>query len=184
DTEKLPDGIEPGIDETFHYNRPPNDYNWPNGCHVAEVEIDPETGAVTVTKYSGIDDNGVVLNPMIVHGQVYGGIAQGLGQALLEDTVYDEGSGQLLTASFMDYGMPRASHIPPMDLDNNEVPCTTNPIGVKGCGEGGACGAPPAIVNAVLDALKPLNIHHIDMPLTPEKVWRTIRDGKNTVVVS
>ena len=177
DTEKCLDGTSPGLDETCHYARPDEVFNWPNGCHIAEVEIDPDTGEIAIVGYCGVDDCGVVLNPMIVHGQTYGAIAQGLGQAMLENTVYDEDSGQLLSASFMDYGMPRASDMPVMTMENNEVRCTTNDLGVKGVGEGGTCGAPPAIVNAVLNALAPLGVTRIDMPLTSEKIWRAIREA-------
>ena len=128
--------------------------------------------------YVAVDDCGFVLNPFIVHGQVYGGVAQGVGQTLTENVVYDA-SGQLLTASFMDYGMPRAGHLSHIEALFNEVPAKTNPLGVKGAGEAGATGAPPAIVSAVLDALKDLGIDHIDMPLTPERVWRAIQAAKH-----
>ncbi len=176
--DKLPDGLAPGLDETYYYERGPREYNYPNGCHVAEVEVDPETGSVEVVRYAAVDDNGNIINPMIVHGQVHGAIAQGLGQALLEHTVYDDDSGQLLSGSYMDYGIPRADDVPPLEVSNHVVPSTTNDLGVKGAGEGGCCGAPPAIVNAVVDALKDIGIRHIDMPLTPERVWRAIRNAE------
>jgi carbon-monoxide dehydrogenase large subunit len=145
---------------------------WPNGCHVAEVEIDPETGDYRVTRYAVVDDFGTVINPMLVAGQVHGGVAQGLGQAMGEHGVYDPDSGQLVTGSFMDYWMPRADNMPHIDFKTNEVPCTTNPLGAKGCGEAGTVGAAPAFVNAVVDALSPYGVAHIDMPVTPLKVWQ------------
>ena len=151
---------------------------YPNGCHVAEVEIDKDTGHVLVIAYTAVDDFGTVLNPSLLAGQVHGGIAQGIGQALFEDCQYDRENGQLLSGSLMDYCLPRASDLPSIDLTIMEdVPCQTNDLGIKGAGEAGAVGAPPALVNAVLDALSPLGISTIDMPLTPEKVWRTIRDA-------
>jgi carbon-monoxide dehydrogenase large subunit len=149
-------------------------HTFPNGCHIAEVEIDPETGVVTVARYSVTDDVGKVVNPMIVRGQVHGGVAQGYGQAVLERTAYDDGSGQLLSGSFMDYCLPRADDLPDIEVDLIEVPCGTNPLGVKGAGEAGAVGSPPAVINAIIDALAPIGITHIDMPATPEKIWRAI----------
>lgn len=167
------------LDETFRYKRDPGVYNYPNGCHVAEVEIDPETGSVEILRFTAVDDNGVVLNPMIVHGQAHGAIVQGIGQALMEHAVYDRDTGQLYTASFLDYAMPRASDVPPLDVSNHVVRCLTNELGVKGAGEGGCCAAPPAIAGAVANALGHLGIRHIDMPFTPERVWKAIRDNKN-----
>ena len=149
-------------------------HTFPNGCHIAEVEIDPETGVVEVARYSVTDDVGKVVNPMIVRGQVHGGVAQGFGQAVLERTAYDDGSGQLLSGSFMDYCLPRADDLPDIEVDLIEVPCGTNPLGVKGAGEAGAVGSPPAVINAIIDALAPIGITHIDMPATPEKIWRAI----------
>ena len=184
DKSKLPDDVEPGLNERYHYDRGnrPGTYNHPNGCHIAEVEIDLLTGVIEVVKYTAVDDNGIVLNPMIVHGQIHGGVVQGLGQALLERTTYDPENGQLLTGSFLDYAMPRAKHVPDLVAANNEnAPCTVNELGVKGAGEGGCCGAPPAIVNAALNALKPLGVTHIDMPLDSEKIWRIIQNAKNSV---
>lgn len=166
--ERLP-GFEQGLDDTGSFESPPT---FPNGCHICEVEIDPDTGAVEIVRYVIVDDVGVVVNPMIVDGQVHGGVAQGLGQALMENIVYDPDSGQLLTATFVDYVMPRAEDMPALDLSYNEVPCLTNPLGTKGAGEAGTIGALPAIVGAVSDAL---GIVHIDMPMTPEKVWRAAR---------
>ncbi len=146
-------------------------WTFPNGCHIAEVEVDPDTGIVRVVDYNVVDDFGVVLNPMLVEGQVHGGIVQGIGQALMEEAVYDE-SGQLLTGSFMDYTMPRADNMPSVDFSTVEVPCKNNAMGVKGCGEAGSVGAPAAVINAIVDALSGHGVRHVDMPATPEKVWR------------
>jgi len=173
---KLPPDLDPGLDESFFYRRTANAY--PNGCHVCEVEVDPETGTVAIVRYTVTDDFGRILNPLIVAGQVHGGIGQGIGQALLEYTVYDPSSGQLLSGSFMDYAMPRADDLPMIDLAFNEVPCTGNPLGVKGCGEAGTIGACPAFMNALVDALAPLGVRHVDMPATPERVWRAIRSAR------
>jgi carbon-monoxide dehydrogenase large subunit len=144
---------------------------WPNGCHVCEVEIDPETGMTEIVRYTIVDDFGVIVNPMLVEGQVHGGVVQGLGQAMGEHGQYDAQSGQLITGSFMDYWMPRADNMPTMTFKTNEVRCTTNPLGVKGCGEAGTVGAAPSFVNAVIDALRPYGVTAIDMPVTPLKVW-------------
>lgn len=162
-------GVE-GLEAEGEYKNRAN--SWPNGCHVAEVEIDPETGEYQVTRYAVVDDFGKVINPMLVAGQVHGGVAQGLGQAMGEHGVYDPESGQLVTGSFMDYWMPRADNMPHIDFKTNEVLCTTNPLGAKGCGEAGTVGAAPAFVNAVVDALSDYGVAHIDMPVTPLKVWR------------
>jgi carbon-monoxide dehydrogenase large subunit len=179
DPERLPDGTEPGLDETYLYQRNGHDdQNYPNGSHVCEVEVDPETGDVALVGFTAVDDCGVVLNPLIVHGQIHGGVAQGIGQALTENLVYDEETGQLLTGSFMDYGMPRARHLPPLRTAFSPTPSTNNELGVKGCGEAGCCGAPSAFVIAVLDALRPLGIRHLDMPLTPNRVWRAIQEAQ------
>ena len=175
DPKKLPDGMATGLDESVVYEN--DTENFPNGAHVAELEVDPETGVIEILNYVAIDDCGVVLNPVIVHGQVYGGVMQGVGQVLTEQIVYD-GEGQLLSGSYMDYGMPRAAHMSRIEARFNEVPSKTNELGVKGAGEAGSCGAPPAIVSAVVDALSPLGVRHIDMPLTPERVWRAIQDAK------
>jgi carbon-monoxide dehydrogenase large subunit len=155
--------------------------NFPNGCHICEVEIDPETGAVTIDRYAVVDDVGRVINPLICEGQIQGGLAQGIGQALLEVVTYDAGSGQLVSGSFSDYAMPRADDLPGFDLDFIEVPCRTNPIGVKGVGEAGSVGAPPTVMNAILDALRPLGVEHLDMPATPRRVWEAIRAAKGKV---
>ncbi|MBK1659575.1 xanthine dehydrogenase family protein molybdopterin-binding subunit [Paracraurococcus ruber] len=165
-----PEGETPGLDEQLVYTRS-TECNFPNGCHVAEVEVDPDTGRVEIVRYAAVDDVGTVINPMLVHGQSHGGIMAGIGQALLEHAVYDPESGQFLSASFQDYCLPRAADAPGFDLDFHIVPCPNNDLGVKGAGEGGACGAPPAIVSAICDAL---GIPHIDMPVTPEKVWRVL----------
>jgi carbon-monoxide dehydrogenase large subunit len=167
------DKVEPGLEETAFYD--PKNFTYPSGCHICELEIDPETGVVQVVAFTASDDVGRVINPMIVDGQIHGGLAQGIGQALLEGCVYDRESGQLLTGSFMDYTMPRASDLPSFTVGLHVTPCTHNPIGAKGCGEVGSIGAPAAVVNAAVDALGELGITHIDMPLTSEKVWRAIR---------
>ena len=148
----------------------PPDYTYPNGCHICEVEVDPETGGATIERYTIVDDFGRAMNPKLLEGQVQGGTVQGIGQALLEQAVYDA-SGQLLTGSFMDYAMPRAGDLPGLDCSFHHVPCATNPLGVKGAGEAGAVGAPAAVVNAVVNAL---GVRHVDMPLTPEKLWRSL----------
>ena len=155
----------------------PSSPSWPNGAQVCEVEIDPDTGKVEVVRMTSVDDIGRIINHMIVAGQVQGGIAQGLGQALLERAVYDD-SGQLITGSLMDYCVPRADDLPAMtNLFDESVPCKTNLLGVKGCGEIGTIGAVPAAVHAVLDALADRGVRHIEMPMTPEKVWRLLGAG-------
>jgi carbon-monoxide dehydrogenase large subunit len=151
--------------------------NFPNGCHVCEVEVDPDTGEVIIDRYTLVDDIGVVINPLIAEGQLHGGLAQGLGQALLEQQVYDRESGQLLSGSLGDYGMPRIGFMPPVQSAFEPVPCVTNPLGVKGVGEGATIGSPPAVISAVLDALRPLGITHLDMPATPDRVWQAIQDA-------
>jgi carbon-monoxide dehydrogenase large subunit len=178
DASRLPPGMAPGtaasaLDTTAVYERAA--ITVPNGCHVAEVEVDPETGVVTVVGFWAVDDFGVIVNPMLADGQVMGGVAQGLGQALLEEMAYDPGTAQPLTGSLMDYALPRADSVPPMVVEYDETsPTRRNPLGVKGAGEAGCCGAPAAIVNAVIDALAEYGVTHIDMPLTPMKVWRAI----------
>jgi aerobic carbon-monoxide dehydrogenase large subunit len=176
DPSNLPEGMAPGLDADA-YN-PSDVFTFPNGCHVAEVEIDPETGAVTLERYAALDDYGRLVNPMLTVGQVQGGLAQGIGQALIEHTVYDDKSGQLLSGSLMDYAIPRACDLPSFDITLTERPTSVNPLGVKGAGQAGCIGAPQTIVNAVLDALAPLGIEHIDMPATPERVWRAIRSAR------
>ena len=171
-TEKMGVGLE--ANGTYSTNPP----NHPNGSHVCELEIDPETGEVTIDRYFVVDDLGVVLNPMIVRGQIHGGIAQGIGQALVEHAVYDKQSAQMLAATFMDYGMPRANLFPEIETHLEEVPSKTNPLGVKGIGESGTIGAPPTVINAIIDALKPYGVESIDMPATPSRVWETIQKAK------
>jgi aerobic carbon-monoxide dehydrogenase large subunit len=167
--------LEPGLDETAFYD--PTNFTYPAGTHICEVEIDPDTGVVDVVAFSACDDFGNIINPMIVEGQVHGGVAQGLGQALLEHCVYDPDSGQLLTGSMMDYALPRADDLPSFSVGTKVTPCTHNPLGVKGCGEAGAIGAPAAMMNAVMDALAPLGVAHLDMPASPHRVWRAIRQA-------
>jgi carbon-monoxide dehydrogenase large subunit len=154
--------------------RRPGDATFPNGCHIAEVEIDAETGEAQTVAYTVVDDVGTVINPLLLKGQIHGGIAQGLGQVFGEDIRYDA-NGQLLTASFMDYLMPRAADFPDMVVKSNPVPTNTNPLGVKGAGEAGTVGALPVLINAVVDALRPLGITHIEMPASPERIWAAIR---------
>ena len=165
----FPDSNEIGLQATSHYQA--KKYNYPCGCHVCEVEIDPQTGALALVRYTAVNDHGVVINPLLLEGQVHGGIAQGLGQALLERTVYDPDTGQLVSGSFMDYAIPRADDIPMIELERNCVPARTNPLGVKGVGESGCTAACPAAMNAIADALAPLGIAHLDMPATPERIW-------------
>jgi carbon-monoxide dehydrogenase large subunit len=173
DPSQLPSDVEPGFAESGHFTPPASTF--PNGCHVCEVEIDPETGHIDILRYLVVDDFGTVVNPLLLRGQVQGGVAQGVGQAMLEECVFDRDSGQLLTGSLTDYALPRADDLPGIEFAWNVVPCRTNPLGLKGAGEAGAIGAPPALVNAVCDALAPLGIEHLDMPLTPERVWRSAR---------
>ena len=173
---RLPKGMEPGLFETGVFE--PQVQTFPYGTHVCEVEIDEESGKTEVVRYAAVDDVGTVINALTLHGQVHGGVVQGVGQALSEHIVYDPKSGQLLSGSFMDYGMPRADDMCDIDVDDHAVPTKTNPLGAKGAGEAGTVGALPAVMNAALDALAPLGIRHIEMPLTPEKVWRAIRDAK------
>jgi aerobic carbon-monoxide dehydrogenase large subunit len=168
---KVPKDMEGGLVATAVYTAEVS--NFPNGCHVCEVEIDPETGVTEIVRYHVVDDVGTVLNPMLLHGQIVGGIAQGAGQILMEDIHFDE-SGQLVTGSFMDYAMPRATDIPDVEVASNPVPTKTNPLGVKGAGEAGSVGAMPAVANAIVDALSELGVRHIAMPATPERVWRAI----------
>jgi carbon-monoxide dehydrogenase large subunit len=170
----LPAGLEPGLNESSFFD--PANFAFSNGAHVCEVEIDPASGATGVVGYWVVDDVGTVVNPMVVEGQVHGGLAQGIGQALHERAAYDPDSGQLLSGSFLDYPIPRADDLPPFVTETDQSqPCTHNPLGAKGCGESGAIGAPAAVTSAVLDALAPLGVTDIDMPLTPERLWRAIR---------
>jgi carbon-monoxide dehydrogenase large subunit len=172
---QLPDGGPQSLD-VRHVTEPiPSAF--PNGCHVAEVEIETETGNIEVVKYCCVNDFGTVINPLIVEGQVQGGVVQGIGQALIERTVYSE-EGQLLTGSFMDYALPRASNAPNLVVVNHPVPAKSNPLGVKGCGEAGCAGGLASVMNAVVDALSDLGIHHIDMPVTPQRVWQAIQAAR------
>ncbi len=175
---KLPKGMEPGLYETGTFS-PAND-TFPNGCHVCEVEIDPETGSVALERYAVVDDVGTVINPKLLKGQIQGGIAQGMGQVLMERVVYDPASGQLLSASFMDYAMPRAEDFCDIAIESRPVPTKLNPLGAKGAGEAGTVGALPAVMLAILDALAPLGVKDIEMPATSERVWRALREAKNS----
>jgi carbon-monoxide dehydrogenase large subunit len=169
---KLPAGMEPGLSASAVHTTPVN--NYPNGCHVCELEIDIETGETTIVRYNVVDDVGTVLNPLLLHGQIHGGVAQGAGQALMEDIHFDE-TGQMVTASFMDYAMPHAHHFSNIHVEANPVPTKTNPLGTKGAGEAGCVGALPAVVNAVVNALSEFGITHIEMPATPERIWRAMQ---------
>ena len=170
------DKLEPGLNETAFYD--PTNFTFPAGTYICEVEIDPATGTTRVDRFTAVDDFGTIINPMIVEGQVHGGLVQGIGQALLENCVYDKETGQLLTGSFMDYAMPRADDFPQFKLDTVCTPCSHNPLGTKGCGEAGAIGSPPAVINAVLDALAPLGVKEFDMPASPSRVWEAIVKAK------
>lgn len=170
------DKLEPGLNETAFYD--PTNFTFPAGTYICEVEVDPATGVVRVDRFTAVDDFGTIINPMIVEGQVHGGLVQGIGQALLENCVYDKETGQLLTGSFMDYAMPRADDFPTFKLDTVCTPCSHNPLGTKGCGEAGAIGSPPAVINAVLDALKDLGVKEFDMPASPARVWSAIQAAK------
>ena len=172
---KMPEGVPSSLDVDHTTDVVPSTF--PNGCHVSEVEIEPETGIVQIVRYTGVNDFGTIVNPMLVAGQLHGGVAQGIGQAFMESVSYD-GSGQPITGSFMDYALPRAEDIPVMEIGDHPVPAKSNPLGTKGCGEAGCAGSLSTLVNAVLDALSEYGITHIDMPLTPERVWRAIRDAK------
>ncbi len=172
----LPEELRGGVDVSERYKAPPLTY--PNGCHVCEIEIDEATGVPEIARYVIFDDAGTIVNPLMLRGQVHGGTAQGIGQALYENTTYDPDSGQLVTATFMDYTMPRADHIPGFEVHFVEdIPCTTNPLGIKGAGEAGSIGAPPAVMNALVDALQPYGVRHLDMPATPEKLWTILQQG-------
>ena len=177
DPANLADGMSPGLD-TYVWNLL-DLITFPNGCHIAEVEVDPDTGAISLQRYTGVDDFGTLINPMLTTGQVHGGVTQGIGQAMLEHTVYARDSGQLLSGSFMDYALPRAADLPNLDIRLSGAPTEANPLGVKGSGQAGAMASPQAIIAAVLDALASLGVTHIDMPATPERVWRAIRSGAN-----
>ncbi|MEN7526734.1 xanthine dehydrogenase family protein molybdopterin-binding subunit [Cupriavidus sp. DL-D2] len=173
------DKLEPGLNENAFYD--PTNFTYPSGAYICEVEVDPDTGASQVVKFTAVDDFGNVINPMIVEGQVHGGIGQGLGQAMFEQCIYDPDSGQLLTGSYMDYAMPRAGDLPDYTVETSSgTPCTHNPLGVKGCGEAGAIGSPPAFINALVDALAPLGVRDMQMPATPHRVWQAIQAAQAT----
>jgi carbon-monoxide dehydrogenase large subunit len=174
----LPPGAPQSLDVT-HISDGPGAPTFPNGCHVAEVEVDSDTGVVEVVKYSCVNDFGIVVNPLIVAGQLHGGVVQGIGQALMEMTVYDD-DGQLLTGSFLDYAMPRATDAPPFVLADHPVPAKTNPLGVKGCGEAGCAGALTSVMNAVMNALAERGVRHVDMPLTPFRIWQALHQANGT----
>jgi len=174
---RLPADLEPGLYDTATY-RATSHGNFPNGCHICEVEIDPDTGVTAIVGYWVVDDVGTVINPLLLKGQIMGGIAQGIGQVLMEDKTYDPATGQVLAGSFMDYAMPRADDFCAVVIEDNPVPTPTNPLGVKGAGEAGTVGALSAGVNAIVDALSPLGIRHIDTPCTPLKVWQAIRAAR------
>ncbi len=171
------DVLEPGMEAQAFYD--PVNFTYPGGAHIAEVEIDPDCGSVDLVSYIAVDDIGTVINPMIVAGQLHGGIAQGVGQALFENCVYDETSGQMLSASFMDYCMPRADNMPNMEIVTLSTLCTHTSFGVKGCGEVGTIGSPATVINAVVDALSHLGVSHVDMPATPSRIWRIIHNSAN-----
>jgi len=170
------DVLEPGLEETAFYD--PKNFTFPSGCHICEVEVDPETGVVEVVRFAAADDFGRIVNPMIVEGQVQGGVTQGIGQALYEQCIYDPDTGQLLTGSLMDYCLPRADHLPNFDVATTTTLCTHTSLGVKGCGEAGTIGSTPAVINAVIDALSDLNVTDMPIPATPERVWRAIRAAR------
>jgi carbon-monoxide dehydrogenase large subunit len=169
---KLPPGMEPCLIESAVYTTPAPTF--PNGCHVVEVEIDPETGVIELIRYTVIDDCGTVINPKLLKGQIHGGIAQGAGQILMEDYAVDEETGQVLAGSFLDYCMPRADDLCSFEVSSNEVATPVNPLGAKGGGEAGVVGSMPAVTNAIVDALSPYGIAHVPMPATSERVWRLI----------
>jgi carbon-monoxide dehydrogenase large subunit len=170
----LPNDIETGFTDRANFG-PPNSATFPSGAHLCEVEIDAETGQVALTRYTAVDDCGTILNPLLCEGQIHGGIVQGIGQVLMENIVYDTGSGQLLSGSFQDYCMPRADDFCHFELGKNESPSPNNPLGVKGVGEAGTLGAIPAVMNAINDALARIGAPPVEMPATAEKVWRAIR---------
>ncbi len=174
--QKLPKGMEPGLYETGTFA--PTQDTFPNGCHVCEVEVDPDSGDVALVAYAVVDDVGTVINPKTLKGQIHGGVAQGAGQVLMEQVAYDQASGQVLTASFMDYAMPRADTFPDIAVESNPVPTKLNPLGAKGAGEAGTVGALPAVMNAIIDALAPLGVADLEMPATSERVWRAVAAAK------
>ncbi|MCF2524758.1 xanthine dehydrogenase family protein molybdopterin-binding subunit [Bradyrhizobium sp. G127] len=174
---KLPDGLEPGLDETVFYD--PTGMGSPSGIHMAYVEVDPETGIVDILDYVAVDDVGTIINPLLAAGQIHGGVVQGIAQALYEEVSYDPDTGQLMTGSLLDYAVPRAEHVPNIQSLFQETPSPTNPIGVKGVGESGSIAAPPCMVHAVLDALSPFGISHLDMPMTPPRIWSAVQNARS-----
>jgi carbon-monoxide dehydrogenase large subunit len=173
---RLPDGLEPGLDETVFYD--PTGMGSPSGIHMAYVEVDPETGIVEILDYVAVDDVGILINPLLAAGQIHGGVVQGIAQALYEEVVYDNETGQLITGSLLDYAVPRSESVPNIRSQFQITPSPTNPIGVKGVGESGSIAAPPTMVHAVLDALAPFGIKHLDMPMTPPRVWAAIQSAR------
>lgn len=173
----LPQGMDPGLEASVHYQA--RDYNYPCGCHVCEVEVDPDTGVVQLMSYVAVNDHGVVINPMLLDGQIHGGVVQGIGQALTEVCAYDADSGQLTSGSFMDYCLPRASDLPMFEIKHSPVPAKTNPLGVKGVGESGCTAACPTVVNAVVDALRCAGVDDVDMPVTSQQIWQRLRDAEH-----
>jgi carbon-monoxide dehydrogenase large subunit len=173
---KLPEGLPDSL-SVKHVANEPIPSVFPNGCHVAEVEVDPDTGVVEIVKYNSVNDFGTIINPLLVEGQVHGGVVQGIGQAIMEKTAYDA-DGQLLTGSYMDYAMPRAGDMPEIGFESHPVPAKLNPLGVKGCGEAGCAGALTSVMNAIVNALSDYGVKNIEMPATPERVWQTIQEAK------
>jgi aerobic carbon-monoxide dehydrogenase large subunit len=171
----LPEGMEPGLTAVDNFR--PGTFTAPFGTHIVQAEVDQETGAIEILKYVSVDDCGTIISPQLVQGQVHGGIAQGMAQAIFEEMVYDEG-GQLLTGTFVDYGIPTADDLPSYDTSHTHTPSARNFLGIKGIGEAATIGSTPAVVNAVIDALRPLGITSLDMPLTPSKVWRAIQESR------
>jgi carbon-monoxide dehydrogenase large subunit len=174
---RWPNDLGVGLEGIGGYT--PETPNYPNGCHICEVEIDPETGRTTILRYTAVDDVGRPINPLLLAGQVHGGVTQGVGQAIMEAVVFDDATGQIISGSFLDYAMPRAADVPLFEVGVHNVPCRTNPIGVKGAGEAGCVAAPPAVINAILDALRPLGVTDIEMPATAERIWRAIHKAKS-----
>jgi carbon-monoxide dehydrogenase large subunit len=173
----LPPEIDPGLEASGIFM--PSAATFPNSTHVCEVEIDPDTGAVEILRYSVVDDVGTVVNPLLLDGQIHGGVVQGAGQILMEQVVWDKSDGQLITGTFMDYAMPRAADFPAFAIETNPVPTRVNPLGVKGAGEAGAVGALPCVMSAILDALRPLGVESLEMPATSERIWRAIRSSRS-----
>src|SRR5271167_2590086 len=172
----LPVGMEPGLDETLFYD--PTGMGAPSGVHMAYVDVDPETGIVEILDYVAVDDAGTIINPLLAAGQIHGGVVQGIAQALYEEVSYDPDTGQLMTGSLLDYAVPRAEHVPSIRSLFQQTPSPTNPIGVKGIGESGSIAAPPCMVHAVLAALSPFGIKHLDMPMTPPRIWSAIQAAR------